>query len=97
MKIYGNKPPENQDIYLNAQKVDKQGGASEKGIADEAVKKDRVDLSVRAKEIARLKEAVNQIPDIRMEKVQALEKAITEGAYKIDSLKISGKLINELV
>lgn len=99
MKIYGNKPPENLDKYLKVQGADKNDGLSEKNGADKTNKEisDRVNLSGKAKEIAELKEALNQLPEIRTDKVESIKKAIEEGTYKVDSYKIAGKIIDEIV
>lgn len=97
MKIYGNKPPENQDIYLKTQKVGKNDVLSEKSETEKTRVSDRVNLSGKAKEIAELKNEINQLPDIRNDKVQATKKAIAEGTYKVDSLKVAGKIIDELI
>lgn len=97
MKIYGNKPPENQDVSLRPVKADQGNAAAEKASAEKIAASDRVNLSDKAKEIAELKGLINQLPDIRAEKVQAIEKAITNGTYNVDSLKIAGKIIDELV
>lgn len=96
MKVYGNKPPENQD-YLKVQKADKGNPAAEKGQVEKAGITDRVELSGKAQELAELKSMINQLPDVRTDKVQALEKAIANGTYKVDSLKVAGKMIDELV
>lgn len=97
MKIYGNKPPENQEAYLKPVKADQGNAAAEKASAERTSASDRVNLSGKAKEIAELKGLINQLPDVRAEKIQTIEKAITNGTYKADSLKIAGKIIDELV
>lgn len=97
MKIQGNKKPDNMDVQISAQKISKTNTTPEKGKAEKATISDRVELSGRARQIAELKSAIEQLPDIRVEKVQEIKKAIAEGTYKIDSRKIAGKLIDELV
>ncbi len=36
------------------------------------------------------------MPEIRTDKVEALKKAIQEGSYQVDSLKIAGKILEEI-
>jgi negative regulator of flagellin synthesis FlgM len=96
MKIYGNKPPESQDINLNTQKVIG-SGPKDKTTATEKVKlTDRVELSDRSKEVAELMNAINQLPEVRTDKVKAMKEAIESGNYNIDTLKIAEKLLSEL-
>jgi flagellar biosynthesis anti-sigma factor FlgM len=96
MKIYGNKPPEGQDLYIQAQKAGKKDPVQEKGTSGGGVM-DRVDLSGKAKEIAEMKNTMDQLPEIRNDKVQAIQKALTDGTYKVDSRKIAGRLIDEVI
>jgi negative regulator of flagellin synthesis FlgM len=97
MKIQGNKPPEGQEISLNTQKIAKTEGM-EKAAAPEKARplSDRVDISGKGKEIAELMAAVNQLPDVRNDKVEAIKKAIESGTYKIDPLKIAQKFLEEI-
>jgi len=97
MEVYGNKPPENHDVYIKTQKAGKTDQVSEKSSAGGAGTTDKVDLSDKAKKIAELKNTINQLPEIRSDKIQAIEKAIADGTYKIDPQKIAGRLIDELV
>lgn len=96
MKIYGSIPPEGRDMYPEAQKIDKKKSVKSSGSAEGAEKGDRVDISGRAGEAARYKNEISQLPDMRTEKMQAIEKAIAEGSYRVDPDKIAGKIIEEL-
>ncbi len=57
---------------------------------------DQVHLSGKAKELEELKQIIQQMPEIRTDKVEALKKAIQEGSYQVDSLKIAGKMLEEI-
>lgn len=94
MKIYGNKPPEGQDLYVKAQKTVKNDPAQEKGFSGVT---DRVNLSGQAKDIAEMKNAMDQLPEVRTDKIREIEKAVTDGTYRIDSKKIAGRMIDELI
>ncbi len=96
MKIYGNKPPEGKDLYVKAQKAGKSDPAQEKGAVGGGVT-DRVNLSGKAKEIAEAQKAAAQLPEIRTDKVEAIQKAMADGTYKVDSAKVAGRLIDELI
>jgi negative regulator of flagellin synthesis FlgM len=97
MKIEGRRPHETQDIQLRTQKTGKQDtpqGTSQN--PQQVNKSDQVHLSGKAKELAELKQVINQMPEIRTDKVEALKKAIQEGTYQVDSMKIAGKMLEEL-
>ncbi len=96
MKIYGNKPP-GKDVYLSTQKAGGAEASPEKTQVEKAGVTDRVDLSGKAKELADLKNTINQFPEVRTEKVQAIEKQVSEGTYAVDSRKVAGRMIDELV
>jgi negative regulator of flagellin synthesis FlgM len=97
MKVEGNRPPENQEVHLRAQKSGKQETTPGIGENPQRISKtDQVHLSGKAKELAELKQVINQMPEIRTDKVEALKKAIQEGSYQVDSLKVAGKILEEI-
>ena len=96
MKIYGNKPPEGKDLYVKAREAGKNDPVQEKGTSAGKVT-DRVDLSGKAKEIGELKNDIAHLPEIRTDKVDAIQKALSDGTYKVDSMKIAGRLIDEVI
>lgn len=99
MKIYGDKLPGSLDIKSGVKKVSKSEvkDSKVKGVAGEAAKAaDRIEISGRGKEISALRSVVNQMPETRDEKVNALREAINSGRYNIDSLKLAGKILTEI-
>jgi negative regulator of flagellin synthesis FlgM len=56
---------------------------------------EKVDLSTRAKDIQRIKQIVDQTPDIREEKVMELKRQIDNGKYEINTDKIAEKMVGE--
>jgi negative regulator of flagellin synthesis FlgM len=97
MKIEGGRPPENQDIQLRTQKLGKQDPAAKSIENSQRINQsDQVHLSGRAKELADLKQVIQQMPEIRTDKVEALKKSIQEGTYKADSFQIAGKILEEM-
>jgi negative regulator of flagellin synthesis FlgM len=55
----------------------------------------KVELSTRAQDMKKAKEAALQAPDINEEKVARLQKMIDEGKYKVDAKDIAGKMVDE--
>lgn len=101
MKINPQRPPEaGQDAYLRVQKPEGKEAIErinrEKGPEQKGQIKDRVQLSERAKKVEQLRKAIDAVPEVRQEKVQALKRAIQEGTYQIDAEKIAKKMLEEL-
>jgi len=99
MKIQGNKPPEGQEISLNSQKIARTDGKDKTAapVADnQRPSGDRVDISGKGKEIAELMSAIQQMPDVRTDRVNALKEAIESGNYHIDTKKLAQKMLEEL-
>lgn len=96
MKIHGNKPPESQGIKLDIQKVSNQNAKAAPEQAARTAPSDKVDISAKGKEVAELMAVVNQLPEIRADKVNEVKKAIESGNYHIDPMKIAGKILSEL-
>ena len=97
MKVEGRIPLETLEVKLRAQKPGKQEttpGVSEN--PQSTNKSDLVRISGKAKELEELKQVIHQMPEIRTDKVEALKKAIQEGSYQVDSLKIAGKILEEI-
>jgi negative regulator of flagellin synthesis FlgM len=97
MKVYGNQPPEKQDVVARTQKAGKPEQALEKGAIEKIAPIDRVDLSGQARGMSEMFSAIKQLPEIRTEKVQEIAKALNDGAYKVDPNKVASRMIDELV
>ena len=101
MKIYSNKPPENQGTNRSVQSTQKSSGADERDIkvnqAKNAGPADTVDISGKSREVADLMAAVNQLPDVREAKVQQIKQSVEAGTYTVDPAKVAQKMISEIV
>ncbi len=97
MKINPQRPAEGQDVYLRVQRPEGKE-APDKAKKTELQKnaQDKVQLSERAKKVEQLTKAVEAVPDVRLDRVQALKKAIQEGTYRVDPEKIAQKMIEEI-
>ncbi len=95
MKIHGNKPPEKKDLSQIAS-AGKNKTAEKTTPVEKSGGKDMVNLSKEAKEVSRLKALIDQLPDVRTEKIDALKKAIESGSYTVDSLKLAEKILEEM-
>ncbi len=100
MKIYGEGPVRPQlhgqgiGSEVTVKKVSEEQAQAQKGIQSSG--EDRIEISERARESARLMEEIRTLPDIREEKIQTLKKAIETGNYRIDYSKLAEKILNEI-
>lgn len=56
---------------------------------------ERVELSERAREVQRVREAVQAAPDTDVEKVERLRQAVARGTYHVPAEEIAGRLFRE--
>ncbi len=99
MKIEGHNPIDGKDLYNKVQELKKNQEAEKQANAQKADNdkdKDKISLSGEAKEISELKSLIEQLPEIRTDKVEELKKAIDAGSYNIDSLKVAEKILEEI-
>jgi flagellar biosynthesis anti-sigma factor FlgM len=95
MKRSGDIPAQEHNgekIIELQRRVDGQAqGDAEKG--DEKSMRD----SGQTYDLSRIREAVENAPDIREEKVALLKKMIASGEYKVNSREVAEKMINEFL
>ena len=78
------------------QKIDSVKSEDEKPVGKgKAIATERVDLSNKAKDIQKIKQVLEQTPEIREEKVQDLKHQIQTGNYTINPAKIADKMLGE--
>lgn len=97
MKINGDRPVNIRLSDKNVNKVSEEKPVNIQRKAEpQFLNKDRVEISGKAKEVARLMEELSKLPDIRRQKVQELREAIKSGRYRIDSVKLAEKILREI-
>jgi len=97
MKIQGNNPIEGKDLYGKVNESNKKEQIGKSSETESASgERDKISLSGKAQEINDLKKLINDLPDIRTDKVKQLKKAIDAGSYNIDSLKVAEKILEEI-
>jgi negative regulator of flagellin synthesis FlgM len=80
--------------YQNSNPVRNEGDKSVGGGAT-TVATERVDISAKAKDFQRIRQILDQIPDVREEKIQELKDRIESGNYVVDSGKVAAKMVGE--
>jgi negative regulator of flagellin synthesis FlgM len=99
MKIGPHKLPGNQGVSRSPQDTQKSPGMETKekaGEIKESSPAEEVDISEKSENIADIMSAVNQLPDIREKKIQAIKQSVEAGTYTIDPGKVAEKILKEL-
>jgi len=85
-----NKHPEKND--------DQESSAVKSASSAQApAKKDAVTLSAQAGEISRAQQALKEVPDVNLDKVNELKNQIENGTYQMDPGRIAGAMLNDLL
>lgn len=58
---------------------------------------EKVEISPQAREIQKLKEILEQMPEVREKRVEELKGLIQEGRYKVDLEKLSDRILEALL
>lgn len=91
MKIWGNVPSVT-GVYGSKGKIDRtaqvQGAAS---------KRDELSISGTAKDYSVVMKALQQVPDVRQDKIDEISKKIESGNYSVSSTDIADKIISSLI
>jgi len=83
---------------LAAQQTEKVGATQGKTSGEQAAgATDVIQLSPKAKLMQKASEVVYQTPEVRPEKVAALQEAVEQGAYEVDSTKVANSLITGII
>lgn len=58
---------------------------------------DRINLSFTQDDVSLVKEIVESVPDIRMDKVQSIAERVASGTYSVDPVEIADKILGRLL
>ena len=83
------------DAYANQVQDKNKVGTPDNKAEQSAVKADTVVISDAAKRIQEARRQLDEIPDVREDKVSQLRNQIQNGTYEINADKIAGKMIKE--
>jgi negative regulator of flagellin synthesis FlgM len=95
MKISDQNASVNIDAYINQVKKNQTGDPAVDAAGQQQPQTDSVELSQTARELKAARKHMEQIADIRADKVAHLKAQIEKGAYSINTDKLAQKLISE--
>jgi negative regulator of flagellin synthesis FlgM len=96
MEINGNKSSVNLNAsvkQLDLQQQQQNQRAPKAGVEGSPPTADRIELSVRSREIQHLDGLIRQVSDTRDAKVEQVRSAIESGTYNVKAEKIADKII----
>ncbi|HIJ89729.1 MAG: flagellar biosynthesis anti-sigma factor FlgM [Desulfobulbaceae bacterium] len=93
MKLTGVFPP----IKTEKVQVRKSEGSAVARAEKSAVPTDRVVLSAGSLEVQKAKDILEQTPEVRADRVQALKEEIARGGYKVDPFRLADKMMSSLL
>ncbi len=73
----------------------KGGAEAGKQAAGGIVPEETVSLSSAARDFQKIEKAIDELPDVRGEKVQELREQIQAGTYEIDGERVAEKMVGE--
>ena len=79
--------------YQKPEKVEDR--SSEPQVSGHLAPQEKVNLSTTAKDVQRIKNTIDQLPEVREEKVREIQAQIDRGTYKVDGEKIAEKMVGE--
>jgi len=71
-------------------------GQTPERVAEQVSRADSVEISERARELAKAQDAVQAAPDVRSEKIQELKARIGAGTYHVPTEEIARKLLGDM-
>lgn len=83
------------DAYVNQVHDKNKVDTPEQKPEKTAVKSDTVVISDAARRVQEARKQLDEIPDVREDKVAQLRSQIQNGTYEMDAEKIAGKMIKE--
>ena len=83
------------DAYVNQVHDKKKADQATDQARESAVKTDTVVISDAAKRIQETRAKLDEVPDVREEKVAELRNQIQNGTYEVDAQKTAEKLLKE--
>ncbi len=98
MKVFDSRNPAEDTVRLY-QINGKTNTESDKPVnnanASTMAPEEKVSLSSKVQDVQKIKEAVQELPDIREEKVETLKNQIEQGTYDVKGEEIVQKMVDE--
>lgn len=71
--------------------------AKAEGVSSGSAVKDDINLSFSQADLAKVRELVVKLPDVRLDKVESIAREVEAGTYKVDSMQVADKMMGRLL
>jgi negative regulator of flagellin synthesis FlgM len=95
MKISGEKPPIDLLAYVRNAENRERAAPETKGGLNDTPLEEKVQLSPRAKDVQKVREILNSVPEVREDKVASLKEKVDAGTYNVQGEKVAEKMLLE--
>ena len=95
MKVSDTRNPAGEIIHLYKTNSQPTANTDKQINGTASVPEEKVSLSEQARDVQNIKKAINELPDVRQEKVDALKEKINQGTYDVNGEKVAQKMIGE--
>ena len=85
----------NIQLIQQYQRSDKATSEPDAKVSGNPIPEETVNLSTTATDIQQIRNQINQLPDVRTEKVEDLKNQIDQGTYQVQSGKVAEKMVGE--
>jgi len=96
MKVNRGELPEGQDVYLRAQKIQKQDTRGREAGVGGVGREYEVNLSSRSRALREIRDGIDRLPEVRVDRIERIRESIANGTYTIDPVKIAEKMLEEI-
>ena len=101
MKITNNKNNAALNAYIKGpsgkESVKGSQGAQKGQSAGKAAKSDKADISQKASVLSKVRESVDAVPEIRVDKVDEIKKAVDGGNYNVQGEQVADAIIRNAI
>lgn len=96
MKLTSILPQIKTDNKVQSKRTEKDS-AAKTAVGGTPVSADRVELSTGTQDVQKAQEILQQTPDVRLDKVEALKERIANGEYVVDPHRIADNMLLNLL
>ena len=94
MKIDGQNGLSSSISINHSEPPSRQGAAVTSGEKGSSKTFDRIEISPQARQADKLKKALDDIPEVRLDKVALMKQQLNQGSYRIDPTHIAEKMMD---
>lgn len=84
-------------LGIQSKRIQSQSDVNKGKLGSKPAGGDQIQISPKAGEIARIKEAIKAMPDERADKVEAIAKLVADGKYDVDATDVAEMMLRRII